>query len=802
MIRGGRSYVSTSPAFSNDAKRLLVCTGSTVSIFSTLTGLQVASLDGHTALVTSVIVVPASSPGSRILCYCWTSSLDGTICYWDFSVPEMIKKIDVHLPIFSMVIPTLLKTPADSERSSDLYAYISAQNINKSERPKPLIGQLRKFNLTKSFIGGITLKETQRPEIITVCPSGRFFGILSKNKLIIWKVPDKESDQAILKKIVLHHTKKFSVLAFHPSQRLVAAGDVTGRILIWRGFGNRTFGKPMKYDEDNPGVRGDDDAESCSTWHWHPTDINVIAFSSDGAYLYSGGTEGVLVVWQLDTGKKKFLPRIGSPLLYFVDSPDPTLASISCADNRILLLKMPYLGIMKSISGIKLPFYAPEAFKVMCAGYAFDRAGVVALRTEDFHVQIYSLLDDREISEVVVCERNHQPADEITVVVTLVTLSQDGSVMSTVEVRLPEEDIGGLTCLKFWTSTSQNNQFELSTVIYEPHRDSHVSSVAFRPNRPMAVTTSEICDFKLWVCNDGTHRKNELKPSSGWVCYAVGSYKRRPLTAAAFSGDGSVLAVAADTAITLWDPDRNELVGVLGNTLGPIKALSFIGQSEYIVAASGGPKSQLSVWNMSQFTISWSYMLQVEAVASDQNSSTFAVLALLPKSVIQSKETTFVGRDGIILLFDVKQPQPVASWSVTKAEGGGLAFVEANQLEDDISPGTRKHGLLAFINGQHEYVLFDPFNDQELVEHSVLVRKSPAAEETVYAGYASLYGELPEFDWKKNQKAASEVVIMPSERPWETIFSGSSHTLPPLTKLCGAFLEALLQKRPAAVEKS
>lgn len=43
---------------------------------------------------------------------------------------------------------------------------------------------------------------------------------------------------------------------------------------------------------------------------------------------YPGGVEGVLVVWQLDTGKKKFLPRIGSPLLYLTDSSDPSLSSV------------------------------------------------------------------------------------------------------------------------------------------------------------------------------------------------------------------------------------------------------------------------------------------------------------------------------------------------------------------------------------------------------------------------------------------------------------------------------------------
>lgn len=65
-------------------------------------------------------------------------------------------------------------------------------------------------------------------------------------------------------------------------------------------------------------------------------------------------------------------------------------------------------------------------------------------------------------------------------------------------------------------------------------------------------------------------------------------------------------------------------------------------------------------------------------------------------------------------------------------------------------------------------------------------------------GYASIYGELPEFDRKRPE--TSWVPSFPSDRPWETIFSGSSHNLPPLTKLCSAFLESLLEKRTAAAE--
>lgn len=39
------------------------------------------------------------------------------------------------------------------------------------------------------------------------------------------------------------------------------------------------------------------------------------------------------------------------------------------------------------------------------------------------------------------------------------------------------------------------------------------------------------------------------------------------MTAAAFSAEGSVLAVAAETVFTLWDPDKNVLIAVLGNTI-------------------------------------------------------------------------------------------------------------------------------------------------------------------------------------------------------------------------------------------
>ena len=53
-----------------------------------------------------------------------------------------------------------------------------------------------------------------------------------------------------------------------------------------------------------------------------------------------GGLEGVIVVWQLDTGKRRYKPRLGSPLLFFVDSPD---SSISCVSILLVSLNYPLL---------------------------------------------------------------------------------------------------------------------------------------------------------------------------------------------------------------------------------------------------------------------------------------------------------------------------------------------------------------------------------------------------------------------------------------------------------------------------
>ncbi len=66
---------------------------------------------------------------------------------------------------------------------------------------------------------------------------------------------------------------------------ILAAGDVSGRILIWRNFA----------DVLQAAAQGKAQQPPCTTLHLHPHAVGCLAFSPDSNYLLSGGQEATLV---------------------------------------------------------------------------------------------------------------------------------------------------------------------------------------------------------------------------------------------------------------------------------------------------------------------------------------------------------------------------------------------------------------------------------------------------------------------------------------------------------------------------
>jgi len=351
---------------------------------------------------------------------------------------------------------------------------------------KPALGRVICYNLTtKKQIQG-HLAKTPSPEVLYVSPGGGGVGMVDGHKAWVWMVPQTAIDYANSVPVtLLHHTKRMSVLAFDVTETRVAAGDVTGRILVWENVGDRTFspigtvgevpiGKQLRGPR-RPGVRGRDDASALTTHHWHAHEVKSLVFTIDGMYLLSGGLEGVLVVWQLETGKRNYFPRLGGQVVSIAPSLHPSLFAVACMDNSIKLLNIGAMSIERTIQGICPGYPTPEQLTMRPCTVSIDPLeGKIVVASHNLSLQFYDSASDKHVTEVQVTARNYvtdsrSEAEGPSTCVTHVAFSGDGSCMATVDVRLSEHNIGDTTCLKFWDRQPGDSRFSINTQIEEPH---------------------------------------------------------------------------------------------------------------------------------------------------------------------------------------------------------------------------------------------------------------------------------------------------------------------------------------------
>ena len=169
---------------------------------------QVSELEGHEGDVTAVVVVPppagaAATPAAKLASNCWTAGLDGVLIYWDFVAAEAVRKVQVGLPVHSMVssscclsnfvalviiglyaelsefeikyanlhayvlilcaqvIPNICRTSKGAEVSTP-FAFVSVEDTSKPvNEPKALRGQMRIYDLTKGRKVGYPLAEVR-----------------------------------------------------------------------------------------------------------------------------------------------------------------------------------------------------------------------------------------------------------------------------------------------------------------------------------------------------------------------------------------------------------------------------------------------------------------------------------------------------------------------------------------------------------------------------------------------------------------------------------------------------------------
>jgi NET1-associated nuclear protein 1 (U3 small nucleolar RNA-associated protein 17) len=141
--------------------------------------------------------------------------------------------------------------------------------------------------------------------------------------------------------------ERLTCLSFHPFEEYFATGDDKGNIRLWYCLNENLA----------VNVRGVEKRTQTTSLHWHAHAVSSITFTPNGAYLLSGGEEAVLVIWQLHTGKKEFVPRVGAPISTvsisrFRISEEEYLLGL--ADSTYTFISSSSLKVTRSYSRIKI----------------------------------------------------------------------------------------------------------------------------------------------------------------------------------------------------------------------------------------------------------------------------------------------------------------------------------------------------------------------------------------------------------------------------------------------------------------
>ena len=288
-------------------------------------------------------------------------------------------------------------------------------------------------------------------------------------------------------------------LAFHPTEDYFATGDARGIIRLWYCL-----------DASLTKASGVQRTAQTTTMHWHSHAVSSIAFTANGAYLLSGGEESVLVIWQLHTAEKEFVPRVGAPISHVALSRNAEGEEeyiLALADASFVFVRSSTLKISKSIARIRIGAWGcmftmslAHKFAPVDPAIAYSRPSASSSVPLAFHSQSSTIiLPSSHPSSLQVCNpRTSQLVSELEVSssnrvgrtfeeqsqpsrVEHAVVSDNGEWLATIDYREPTGPFHPEVHLKIWWWDHKSEFWILNTRIERPHALAKVSALAFRP---------------------------------------------------------------------------------------------------------------------------------------------------------------------------------------------------------------------------------------------------------------------------------------------------------------------------------
>ncbi|CZS98996.1 related to small nucleolar ribonucleoprotein [Rhynchosporium agropyri] len=360
---GGR-MVNADPVFSRDEKFLIVAHLGAVHVYSTANSLLTRSiklkLNEVVDLPPQIIAFCLSPTDSDLV---WVACSDGSIYSINWTSGAGAK--DYWVVSSSGCIHMTVASMESAERRRDV---VFTTEARKDGGFRITANELAPPNSSIQTVARTIYTSNQRINFLKTASDGSIVIAASGNKVLIGRLRSTEYDTIdkmryefrvfestdAIKSLDIRVTqrpgaeglKKANPLKRIPVVDLVV-GDVRGVVFLH----NDLF--PKLWIESDGKISGVSLTLAPRKLHWHRQAVHTVKWSLDGNYLISGGTETVLVLWQLDTGKQQFLPHMAATIQNVVVSPTGSSYAVQLADNSAMVLSTSELKPTVNIAGIQ-----------------------------------------------------------------------------------------------------------------------------------------------------------------------------------------------------------------------------------------------------------------------------------------------------------------------------------------------------------------------------------------------------------------------------------------------------------------
>ncbi|EWZ90953.1 hypothetical protein FOWG_06723 [Fusarium oxysporum f. sp. lycopersici MN25] len=357
---GGR-MLDIDPVLTENEQFLIIAYNTSIQVYSAADSLLVRRIpitaaetsDDKAAAPAHIVAMRQAKQNSNIV---WVATSDGRVCEVDWTTsktPEFFQTKSKTATAMALVTKKVsgkvqeIIFVAESDKPGRIEVVAYPASTTESEH-KVL------FVMKKPGNGLQLLETSEDGHLVGAINDRLFFGVPSQRQfdnlasldyeIYTFDIPDLASalDLRVYPRPVTSGKKSRQEAA--PVLDIIVGG-ARGSIYLYHDALARSQALAKSGSDKEP--------IQAQNFHWHRRAVHALKWSRDGNYVISGGSENSLVLWQMDTGKKDFLPHLSGSVENITVSANGSSYVVHLDDNSVMVISTAEMKPTAYIAGIQ-----------------------------------------------------------------------------------------------------------------------------------------------------------------------------------------------------------------------------------------------------------------------------------------------------------------------------------------------------------------------------------------------------------------------------------------------------------------